>query len=69
MLEFWLVLALLVFVGLLLCGGAVVARSSTRRRSRLLTDRRIAEERIDHMTVQTLQAMRQVVREHLGNQR
>jgi nitrate reductase gamma subunit len=53
-------------VGLLICGGVVLqARRLERRRTRRLSARLRTEEQIELLTAQTLQAMRQAVREQV----
>ncbi len=67
MVELLLVLAAL---GLILCSGAAVtAWRRERQRARQLAQRLLVEGRIEQLTVQTLQTMRQAAREHLRNQR
>jgi hypothetical protein len=64
-LELLIALAILAGVGLVLGSGAVVtAWRRERRRSRRLAERLLVEGHIERLTIQTLQAMRQAVRQH-----
>ena len=57
-------------VGLLICGGVMLqARRLERRRTRILSARLRTEGQIELLTAQTLQAMRQAVRQHLRSDR
>jgi hypothetical protein len=69
-LELLIALAILAVVGLVLATStALTAWRRERRRSRLLTERLLVEGHIERLTLQTLQAMRQVAREHLRAER
>ena len=60
-------LLLLAVLALLLCVGLFTAWRRERRRSRLLAERLIVEGHMEHLTAETLRAMRQVAREQLRN--
>jgi hypothetical protein len=66
----WIAVAIIAATGLtVLCSGLVAAWRRERRRSRLLAERLVVEGRIEQLTAQTLQAMRQSTRDHLRGQR
>jgi hypothetical protein len=60
------VLALLTVCLVLAGWGVVTAWRCERSRARLLAERLVVEGRIEALTVQTLQAMRQIAREQLA---
>ncbi|MFL6162727.1 MAG: hypothetical protein ACJ74U_10915 [Jatrophihabitantaceae bacterium] len=70
MLELLIALGILVVVGLILgMSAAVTAWQRERHRSRLLAERLLVEGRIERLTAQTLQAMRQAARDRLRSDR
>jgi hypothetical protein len=70
MVELLIFLVVLSAVGLLLVSSAAVtAWRRERRRSRLLAERLLVEGRIERLTTETLQGMRQAARDRLRSER